>query len=98
MKAAMLNNNIVTNIIVVDRENFRQLKRKGYTVIAADSFGLEIGDYTEDGTMFYRDIPTFDLETGEQTGIEKKSLPLEENETADMLSALATLGVVPEEE
>lgn len=98
MKAAMLTDNVVTNIIVVDTENFRRLKHKGYTLLAADSLGLEIGDYTEDGTMFYRDVPIYDAETGEQTGVEKKSLPLEEDETADMLSALATLGVVPEEE
>ena len=93
MKAAMLNNNIVTNIIVVNDENFRQLKRKGYTVLAAESLGLGIGDYTEDGTMFYRDVPVYDPETGEQTGTEKKSLPLEDYEPADMKAALAILEV-----
>lgn len=92
MKAAMLNNNIVTNIIVVDGENFRQLKRKGYTVLAAESLGLEIGDFTEDGTMFYRNVPVYD-ENGEQTGMEKRPLPLDDYEYADMKSALAILGV-----
>ena len=93
MKAAMLNNNIVTNVIVVGKEKFQQLKEKGYTILAADSLGLEIGDYTEDGTMFYRDVPVYDYETGEQTGTEKKSLPLEDYEPADMKAALAILGV-----
>ena len=92
MKAAMLENNIVANIITVDNENFKQLKTKGFSLLAAESLGLEIGDYTENGTMFYRDVPIYDPETGEQTGTEKKSLPLDDYEYADMKAALQTLG------
>lgn len=97
MKAAMLTDKTVANIIAVDNENFKRLRRMGYTVLAAEPLGLEIGDYTEDGTMFFRDVPVFDVETGEQTGVEKRPLPLEENDTADMLAALNALGVSAEE-
>ena len=97
MKAAMLTDNVVTNIIVVDTENFRRLKHNGYTLLAADSLGLEIGDYTEDGTMFYRDVPIYDPETGEQTGTKKESLPLDDYEFADMKAALQTLGYSEQE-
>ena len=92
MKAAMLNNNIVTNIIVVDGENFRRLKRNGYTVLASEELGLELGDSTADGTMFYRNVPVYD-ENGEQTGMEKPPLPLDDYEYADRKAALAILGV-----
>lgn len=97
MKAAILENNAVTNVIAVDDENFRRLKSKGYAILAVDALGLEIGDYTENGTMFYRDIPVFDAESGEQTGAVKTPLPLEENDLADMLAALNILGVSAEE-
>ena len=89
MKAAMLENNVVVNIIAVDNENFKQLKAKGFSLLAAESLGLEIGDYTEDGTIFYRDIPVYDPETWEQTGTERKPLPLEENEYEQYYMAVA---------
>lgn len=90
MKAAMLENNVVVNIIAVDNENFKQLKAKGFSLLAAESLGLEIGDYTEDGTMFYRDVPVYDPETWEQIGTERKPLPLEENEYEQYYMAVAS--------
>ena len=77
MKAAMLTNGVVTNIIVVDNESLKRLNARGYTVIASDLLGIEIGDYTEDSTIFYRDIPVYDEETHEQIGVEKTPLPID---------------------
>ena len=44
-----------------------------------------------------RDVPVYDPETGEQTGTEKKSLPLDDYEFADMKAALQTLGYSEQE-
>ena len=92
INAAVINNNMVSNVIVLDEtllDMFANLL--GADIIPALPLGLGIGDYTEDGgETWYRDI----LGVATQLPLPEEE---EESEIEDMENALHLLGVVPEE-
>ena len=79
---AVVTNNIVSNIIVIDKTNMNTLIEGGMELVETEPYGLVIGDYRE-GENWYRDID------GVKTQL---PLPTPEDESADMLEALETLG------
>lgn len=93
MKAALVNENgVVVNVFEVSDINFILFKKRGLDVRDAEKIGIEIDDYTEDGVIFYRDVPIYDFDTGEQIGVEKVQLN-EATEEDEMREALTILGI-----
>ena len=85
MTAAIVTNNIVTNMIYILEQNLPEFPN----AIDPTPWGLMVGDYTtDDGETWYRDIE------GVATQL---PLPIEEPDTEDMQAALELLGVEPTE-
>lgn len=79
INAAVIENNVVVNVIYIDQENLDAFTANGMELIDSKPLGLTMGDY-RDGDVWHR---------GEQV------LPIaeSESETDDMLAALELLGV-----
>ena len=89
-EAAVIKDGVVVNVISIDAENALAFVQNGVMLIDRHPLGLQIGDTTEDGVLFFRD--------GIQLPIEPEQLPEgDTEEMADMRAALDTLGVVPDE-
>lgn len=89
LNIAVIENNVVSNVIYISQEVMEDFVSSGMELIDVRSLGLRIGDYRRDG-LWYRMID----------GIEF-TLPLEvepdPTEAEDMQAALEALGVEPEE-
>ena len=81
MTAAIVTNNVVTNMIYILEANMPEFPN----AIDPSPFGLQVGDYTQDGgKTWYRNI------NGEATQL---PLPAEEPEADERDAALELLGV-----
>lgn len=79
---AVVTNNIVSNIIVIDKTNMNTFIESGMELVETEPYGLVIGDYRE-GENWYRYIDEVKTQL---------PLPTPEDKSADMLEALETLG------
>ena len=79
INAALIENNVVVNVIYIDQTNINLFATQGMEMIDSAPLGLTMGDY-HDGYVWYR---------GEQT----LPIPPEEPETSDMQAALEVMEV-----